>query len=182
MTYTGAEQKSIEVTKICSIQVPFYGEKNTLVKHGVDVFSGTFEHTEYIFLKCDRFFSINPSANNSPAQDGCYVCNEFNINEVERFAFLSKAVFVLLKQICDHRCSLQKPTSLIANDWHAGALSGLLKYMGFAQSETGKMDASLAQELSQIPVIHIVHHLGYQGWDYENTSKLLNSLYLSFLY
>ena len=39
------------------------------------------------------------------------------------------------------------------------------------------MDAVLAREIKSIPVIHIAHHLGYQGWDYENTSKILNSLY-----
>ena len=31
--------------------------------------------------------------------------------------------------------------------------------------------------IRSIPIIHIAHHLGYQGWDYENTARLLNSLY-----
>ena len=58
-----------------------------------------FGDTDYIFLSNDRFFSINPHKDNPSAQDGCYVYNEFGINEVERFAFFSKAVYALIKNI-----------------------------------------------------------------------------------
>ena len=66
---------------------------------------------------------------------------------------------------------------VIANDWHSGALSGLTKYFTVAQAEALRMKPELADKLKALPIVHIAHHLGYQGWDYELTSKLLNSLY-----
>ena len=39
------------------------------------------------------------------------------------------------------------------------------------------MSSELARKLKTLPVVHIAHHLGYQGWDYDNTAKILNSLY-----
>ena len=176
--YEGAEHKKIKVKKVKVVNVPFYGERSTLVKHKVAVYVGKCENTDYIFLANERFFSINPHKFNPSAQDGCYVLNEFGINEVERFAFFSKAVYSLIENICDGRVKeIEKPNALIANDWHSGALGGLMKYLTTAKVETCDMGSDLAEEMKSIPVIHIAHHLGYQGWDYENTSKILNSLY-----
>ncbi len=176
--YVGAEQIEIKIKKLKTIDVPFFGEKNTLVKNKVDVYSGRYNNTNYIFLGNERFFSINTHKNNPPAQDGCYVLNEFGVNEVERFAFFSKAVYVLIKTLCEHKIEgLECPNVLLANDWHSGALSGLTKYFTVAQVEKGSMKPDLAAKIKNIPIVHIAHHLGYQGWDYENTSKILNSLY-----
>lgn len=176
--YTGAEKKTIRLTKIIRIKVPFIGSRNTLVKHNVDVYGGTFNNVDYLFLQNDRFFSINPHPDNNPAQDGCYILNSDNINEVERFAFFSKAVYCLIKQLAEKsNPAIKMPNLLVANDWHSGALSGLLKYFTLAQTEAGTMDKELAEKLGKIPVIHLAHHLGYQGWDYNNTSRILNSLY-----
>lgn len=176
--YHGAENKQIKLKKIKVITVPFVGDRHSLNKYKVTVYTGKFENTNYIFLSSDRFFSINPHQNNPSAQDGCYVLNEFGINEVERFAFLSKAVYVLLKEIFDGKISeIAAPNVLIANDWHSGALAGLTKYFTNAQLAAQKMSCVLADKLKNLPVIHVAHHLGYQGWDYDNTSKILNSLY-----
>lgn len=176
--YVGSEHKSVKISKIKTINVPFYSDRASLVKHKVTVYTGRCNNTEYIFLANERFFSINPHKFNPSAQDGCYVMNEFGINEVERFAFFSKAVYELIENICDKRVKeIAKPNNLIANDWHSGALAGLTKYLTTAKVETCDMSSDLANEIKSIPVIHIAHHLGYQGWDYENTSKILNSLY-----
>ncbi len=176
--YVGAEGTEIKLKKVKTIDVPFFGERNSLVKNKVDVYTGRYSNTDYIFLGNERFFSINPHKNNPPAQDGCYVMNEFGINEVERFAFFSKAVYVLIRDLCDRGVDgVACPNVLIANDWHSGALSGLTKYFTVAQVENGRMKPELAAKIKNIPVVHIAHHLGYQGWDYENTSKILNSLY-----
>lgn len=177
-TYTGAEHKQIELKLLAKLDVPFIGEKQTLVKHKVEVYSGHYNNSDYIFLANDRFFNIDPHKDNPPAQDGCYIMNKNGINEVERFAFFSKAVYVLLKTIFEGRLKeLEAPNVIIANDWHSGALSGLFKYFTVAQVENQHMTEELADRLKTIPVVHIAHHLGYQGWDYENTSKILNSLY-----
>ena len=176
--YCGAEHRSCEVKKIKTIEVPFLGERSVLVKYKVNVYTGTYNGTPYIFLSNDRFFDINPHENNPSAQDGCYVLNRSGINEVERFAFFSKAVYVLLKTLCSEGVKgLDCPNVVIANDWHLGALSGLMKYFTTAQVEAKMMDAELAEKIRKIPVVHIAHHLGYQGWDYDNTVKILNSLY-----
>ena len=176
--YTGAEHRSIKLEKIKTITVPFIKSKNALSKHKVDVYTGKYANSNYIFLSNDRFFSINPNAENPSSQDGCYILNESGIDEVERFAFFSKAIYVLLKELCDKNTKgIDCPNVIIANDWHSGALAGLTKYFTIAQVEAKSMSETLADKIKNIPIIHIAHHLGYQGWDYENTSKILNSLY-----
>lgn len=176
--YHGAEHKDVKVEKIKDIIVPFVGDHQALVKYKVGVYTGHFGSSDYIFLDNSRFFSINLHKDNPSAQDGCYVLNEFGINEVERFAFFSKAVFILISDICSLKIKgIKEPNILVANDWHSGALAGLMKYFPTAQEEAGLMSTVLAERLKHIPIVHIAHHLGYQGWDYENTSKILNSLY-----
>lgn len=176
--YTGTENKKIQLKKIRVITVPFAAERPALHKFKVTVYTGVFNNTNYIFLANDRFFSINPHPNNPSAQDGCYVMNEFGINEVERFAFFSKAVYELLKEIFEGKIKdISRPNVLIANDWHSGALSGLTKYFTKAQIEAQRMSPELAEKMKALPIVHVAHHLGYQGWDYDNTSRILNSLY-----
>lgn len=176
--YIGAEKAKTEVKKVRTIEVPFLGDRVALIKYKVNVYIGSFNDANYIFLSNDRFFSINPHPLNPSAQDGCYVLNESGINEVERFAFFSKAVYILIKSLCEKPLKeIALPNVLIANDWHSGAMAGLMKYHTTAQVECGMMNKDLAGRIKNIPVIHIAHHLGYQGWDYDNTSKILNSLY-----
>lgn len=178
MVYTGTENKKIQLKKIRVITVPFAADRPALHKFKVTVYTGVFNNTNYIFLANDRFFSINPHPDNPSAQDGCYVMNEFGINEVERFAFFSKAVYELLKEIFEGKIKdISRPNVLIANDWHSGALSGLTKYFTKAQIEAQRMSPELAEKMKALPIVHVAHHLGYQGWDYDNTSRILNSLY-----
>ncbi len=176
--YTGTENKKIQLKKIRVITVPFAADRPALHKFKVTVYTGVFNNTNYIFLANDRFFSINPHPDNPSAQDGCYVMNEFGINEVERFAFFSKAVYELLKEIFEGKIKdISRPNVLIANDRHSGALSGLTKYFTKAQIEAQRMSPELAEKMKALPIVHVAHHLGYQGWDYDNTSRILNSLY-----
>lgn len=176
--YTGTENKKIQLKKIRVITVPFAADRPALHKFKVTVYTGVFNNTNYIFLANDRFFSINPHPDNPSAQDGCYVMNEFGINEVERFAFFSKVVYELLKEIFEGKIKdISRPNVLIANDWHSGALSGLTKYFTKAQIEAQRMSPELAEKMKALPIVHVAHHLGYQGWDYDNTSRILNSLY-----
>lgn len=176
--YFGTEHRSVPVRKVKDIVVPFMGPRQTLLKYKTGVYTAHYDNTDYIFLACDHFFSINTHPENPSAQDGCYVLNEYGVNEVERFAFFSKAVYVLIRDICSLKIKgIEEPNILVANDWHSGALAGLMKYFTTAQNEAGVMSSVLSERLKHIPIVHIAHHLGYQGWDYENTSKILNSLY-----
>jgi len=176
--YNGAEHISIDLKKVRTFEVPFFSDRAALVKYKVSAYVGKHSNVRYIFLSSDRFFDITPHKENPPAQDGCYVKNRYNVNEVERFAFFSKAVYALIKSLCEKPSKeIRLPNVIIANDWHSGALAGLLKYFTTAQVDEGLMSADLADEIKNIPVVHIAHHLGYQGWDYDNTSRILNSLY-----
>ena len=176
--YSGAENRSVKVDLLGKFSVKFMNEKRKLVKNNVEVYKGEYNGVPYIFLANNRFFSIQPHKSNPPAQDGCYILNEFHIDEVERFAFFSKAVFCLLENICDKKIKkIDLPNSLIANDWHSGAIAGLTHYFTAARQLCGTINNKTAETLKNIPIIHIAHHLGYQGWDYQHTAKLLNSLY-----
>ena len=176
--YEGAESRNTVIKKIKTITVPFVGDRSALVKYKVNVYTGASGNTDYIFLENPRFFSINPSPDNPSAQDGCYVLNEFGIDEAEKFAFFSKCVYKLVEEIVKGNIKeINLPNVLLANDWHSGAVSGLMKYFTVAQVEANLMDDKIARKIKNIPVVHIAHHFGYQGWDYENTAKILNSLY-----
>ncbi len=176
--YRGAQNKSVEVELVATLDVPFFNTEEKLFNNKTNIYKAQFNEVDYIFIQNDRFFSINPHKENPSAQDGCYVRNEFDINEVERFAFLSKAVYILLKECALNKTeSIQLPNILIANDWHIGALTGLCKYSTIAEAYKKTLEQSAANAIRNIPIIHIAHHLGYQGWDYPNTARLLNSLY-----
>ncbi|MBQ9234957.1 MAG: glycogen/starch synthase [Alphaproteobacteria bacterium] len=174
--YHGAEHCDITLKRRALLTVPFISDADcqTFTDYPVEVYTGFHENTPYIFLKNEHFFSINPSKKNPPAQDGCYILNEHNVNEVERFAFFSKAVYTLLLHFLG---TSDYPNVIIANDWHSGTISGLTKYLPLAMSEKGQMDEETSDALRSLPVVHIAHHLGYQGWDYDNTARILNSLY-----
>ncbi len=176
--YYGAEGKTVDVKKIKSFQVEFQGKQNRLRKFMVAVYEGELHGVTYYFMHNENFFSINPAADNPSGQGGCYVLNENGVDEVERFAFFSKCVYTLLESITllpeKH---LTLPNILIANDWHSGALSGLTKYLTRAKVYAGRLPQAVADTISRIPVVYIIHHMGYQGWDYKNTARILNSLY-----
>jgi len=176
--YTGSENKEIKVTLIGTINVPFCDEESVLTIYPVEIYHGILGDVPYVFLRNERFFSINPSKNNPSTQDGCYVLNEYEVNEVERFAFFSKTIWVLLTEsFSGHLRGLKFPNILLANDWHSGALGGLCKYLSLVQADETKLPHDVANKIENLPLIHIAHHLGYQGWDYPNTARLLNGLY-----
>lgn len=179
-TYQGAENNVISVEKIATLKVPFQNLRKNMIKHEVKIYKGTFNSVIYYFLYNEKFFSINPHKNNPSTQDGCYVFNENGINEVERFAFFSKAVYQMLLESANGKINrLDTPNILLANDWHSGALAGLCKYGTTTQLYNKSITPNCAATLTGIPIIHIAHHLGYQGWDYPNTTRLLNALYES---
>ena len=172
--YEGAEHKTITLQKMKDFTVSFMDAEENFVDYKVEAYTGLDEHTKYIFLANEHFFGISPHRDNPPAQDGCYIMNEHGVNEVERFAFFSKAVYELFKLLAMENL---EPNVIIANDWHSGALSGLMKCLPLALLEKGLISEEEADKIRAVPIIHIAHHLGYQGWDYENTARILNSLY-----
>ena len=175
--YFGSENKKIEVEKLGTIEVAFADENNNFTLYPVEIYSGYMNNVRYIFLRNERFFAIAPSKQNPSQQDGCYVLNKYNINEVERFAFFSKAIWTLLCASATGNLKLKAPNIILANDWHSGAISGLCKYLTPLKADDNKISPQAALKIEHLPIVHIAHHLGYQGWDYENTARLLNGLY-----
>lgn len=178
--YTGAENRSVEIRKVANINVPFVGKNHVINNFKVGVYTAQRGSVEYIFLKNRRFFTITTDYRNPDCQDGCYVLNKLGVDEVERFAFFSKAVYVLLRTLCQDRAGIEKlscPNVLIANDWHSGAIAGLTKYLTTMLQKLGRLEKKIADKIRNIPVIHLAHHLGYQGWDGKNTVRILNALY-----
>ena len=179
-TYIGAENNVVEITKIADINVPFVGKNKRVNKFKVGVYGAKKGPVEYIFLRNRYFFTITTNYRNPDCQDGCYVLNKLGVDEVERFAFFSKAVYVLLLNLVQKNPNLQNiacPNVLLANDWHSGALAGLTKYLTYMLNKNNKINEDCANIINNIPVVHLAHHLGYQGWDCKNTIKILNSLY-----
>lgn len=175
--YTGAEGKKTKVKKIKTLKILFAG-KLKLREFATEIYEGEYNGVVYYFLRCDHFFGIYPSEKNPSGQTGCYVLNKNGVDEVERFAFFSKAVYQMLEVLAAQKDGFATlPNILIANDWHSGALSGLTKYLTMAKNYVGRLPLETAQKIKRIPIIHIAHHMGYQGWDYNNTSRILNSLY-----
>ena len=175
--YIGSENKKTEIEKLGQIDVMFADNDNNLVSYPVEIYRGFLNEVKYIFLKNEHFFSINPSKKNPSTQDGCYILNSNNIDEVERFAFFSKTVWTLLCEVLKGHIAIKTPNILIANDWHSGALGGLCKYLSILKADDEQLSHEIASKISNLPLIHIAHHLGYQGWDYPNTARLLNALY-----
>lgn len=176
--YAGSENCAIEVQQTATIKVSFLNRRKTFSRHNVTIYKGCLNNVDYYFFHNEKFFSITPHNDNPSTQDGCYVLNSGGINEVERFAFFSKSVYTLMKETAAGNIkNIATPNILIANDWHSGALAGLCKYGATASLFNGTIAPRTAEIVRGIPIIHIVHHLGYQGWDYPNTAKILNSLY-----
>ena len=57
-TYYGAEHKSINLSLVQSVYVPFMNEKEEIIDYKVNVYTGKCDNTSYIFLENDRFFNI----------------------------------------------------------------------------------------------------------------------------
>ena len=177
--YKGAENKQLKVEFLGNMRVTFADATSSDLKdYTVKIYQGFFSGVRYIFLKNEHFFSIDPSPLNPSTQDGCYIFNVHNVDEVERFAFFSKAVYTLLvKTLTGNFKKIKTPNVMIANDWHSGALGGLCKYLTRVKAHEGAFSESVAEKIENIPIVHIAHHLGYQGWDYKNTARFLNGLY-----
>lgn len=131
-------------------------------------------NTKYKFLRNDKYFGKIP---NDGKKVTPYVPNNNGVGESERFAFFSKSVANYVKELKKNNPE-EAPNVIDANDWHAGPLTAQFRYLIPAKAQDGtKEDKKIADELKNIPIVYTVHNLEYQGWDYENTNKIMNLLY-----
>ncbi len=164
-----ANGSEINLKEVKKLYVPAY-ENGKQKNKPVSVLAGKMGNTNYIFLRNSEYFDVKPAPDNLPVKEGAYVLNRKGIDETERFAFFSKAVYELMKARKEKEIEgVPEPNIVVANDWHAGSIASLTRYKGIAEKE--------GQPLKDIPIVHIVHNLQHQGWDYGNTDKILNTLF-----
>ncbi len=177
--YTGAEKKQIELTKVSTMPVKVYDDgKKKLKTQEVDVLTGSLNGTKYIFLRNDKMFGITPGKDNNPACSGAYVKNDQGVGETERMAFMSKAVYQLMKDAKEGKAQeIEAPNVMIANDWHASAVSSLMRYDAPVVHEQKGMSDETYEYIKNTPIIHITHNAQYQGDDWQNADKIFRTLF-----
>ncbi len=177
--YTGAEGKKIDLVKEGSMSIKVYNDKTGSYKNeNVDILTGTLNGSKYIFLRNDKIFSMNPHKDNKSECKGAYVLNDNKVSEAERMTFFSKAVYQLMRDAKEAKVqNVEAPNVMIANDWHASAISSMMRYDAPVVHEQKKMSDETFEYIKNTPVIHITHNAQYQGSDWQNADKIFRTLF-----
>lgn len=126
-----------------------------------------------IFVKNDNYFNENLYDSTLTAE------------ETEKFAFLSKAVYMLAKVKVNNALNsgekefncvkdlkinsshafdnLKAPNSMILNDWHAGTIAGLCRYRAPMEYNYREIPKNTYEALKDMPLLEIGHNLSCQG-------------------
>lgn len=140
---------------------------------------------------------------------GDIYANNFNADEPEKFAFLSKAVYQLAEAKVSQALGKQKtglgeinivdkeaydsvnpPVSMILNDWHAAPLAGLLRYKAPMENAYNVIDDDVKDALRDMPLLMIGHNAGIPGGTRGDSiersdmvaENIVNTLYDSYAY
>lgn len=182
LRYKGAEGKVIELKRIGELPIRVF-EAGKFKTQKAEILTGELNGTRHIFFRNDKYFDVTRNASTHPACQGPYVNNKFNINETQRMAYFSKAVYeYMLKTKTDETFSADRPNILVANDWHASSISALMRYLAPIKHERDKgssaknvMTDGLYDFIRSVPIVHITHNAMYQGR--EKDGKRANSIY-----
>lgn len=173
------EPYSLELNKVVEFQTQaFRNEKyeNQLV----EVFIGQdAKGVQKMYFKNSDYFKSTGLYDNSQ-----------KASEPERFAFFSKAVYDFIKLKADSKSTtaynifnadsfkaIKVPDAMILNDWHAGGLASLLRYKAPIEGHFGELNQTVANDLSSMNLVNIVHNADYQGISWEHGSEMLNTLF-----
>lgn len=160
--YKGAEKQEVNLEKLGTIPVKVYNEEKKSYKtDDVDILTGTLNGTKYIFLRDDKMFNISPARDNDPKCKGPYVKSNNGIGEHERMAFLSKVTYELIKNVKTN--GVDAPNVIVANDWHASAISALMRYDAPVVHEQKKISDETYEHIKNTPIIHITHNAQFVG-------------------
>lgn len=134
-----------------------------------------------IFVKNDNYFNGNIYEPTPTAE------------EVERFAFLDKAVYQLAKYKVNKALPLKEkevdynqlanlkiyntdalekigaPKAMMLNDWHAGTIAGLLRYRAPMEYNYDEIRGSVMSALRDMPLLMLGHNLGQQGKSHDGS-------------
>lgn len=171
----------VGLKKVADVNVPIFDEwkdGGEVVKRPVIVYKATIGTTPYLMIHDPEVFNTDEGENNKGCE-GCYVDNKFGYGENIRFAYFSKCVYELAKQLKNEEVSgdatdktadktekgeqLKAPNVMIMNDWHVGSLAPLMKYMSVAEKEQNNLPEETAKYFNETPTVFIAHNLGYQG-------------------
>lgn len=173
----GKNRINLELKDSFEVRV-YNAKKQKFVDEKVDVLTGEFNGTKYVFFKNDKYFNIDPSPKNNPQCKGCYALSVNNIGETERMAFLSKASYTYMKRIKEGAVKDEKaPTTIIANDWHASAISALMRYEAPVAHDQGKLSDETYDYIKNTPIVHITHNAQVQGSDDQNADAIFRTLF-----
>lgn len=115
--------------------------------------------------------------------------------ETERFAFFGKAVYDFMKLKADTNSmtsyeitnkaifdEIKFPDAMIMNDWHTGALAGLIKLKAPVEGAFKELNSGVAEQFANINLINVVHNLDYQGSSWQHASEIINTLFDKYAY
>ncbi len=201
--------RMIEIRPIGKVNVPIYNpQTNTRLQDTeVQLYKGYADYTinresnepngdgtEYIFLhtpqqRIDEFgnkvsnaeiFNIE-DRDKTPNNKTPYANNKGGTDEVTRMAFFSKAVYTMMKDAKEGKLKeIEAPNSVLLNDWHAGGLAAMMRYVANAEADTGKISKETGLYFNDVPTIFIAHNLEHQGstgWDDNKRTSIFATLF-----
>ena len=170
----------------------------------VEVFkNGTTEHQPVDFYMADNNGKKLVFVRNKNFKGAIYDSTTQSA-ESEKFAIFNKAVYNLAKtkvaEALGEELSastfiekfpayseLAAPNSMILNDWHAGAMSGLLRYKAPMEYNYNEVNKETFEALKDMPLLMIGHNLKVQGASHYGeatqagnnnvTQNIINTLY-----
>lgn len=181
-----------------TIDVPVYNNRDgntNLSSNEVRVFKTEFNGTEYLFLDTsnpftkmrfdkdpDNFDMFNIEAHKG--KNNAYVeSKKSRRDDIDRMAFFSKATYETMKAAKEGKLNgLDAPNIALLNDWHAGPVAALTKYMATAEADYGQIDKDTGKYFSELPTIFIAHNMGFLGATRgdQDREKIFNTLFQGF--
>ena len=190
-SYNYKNGRKLKLDYLGKMNVPIFNSNTntSLQDNEVRVFRGRLKNTDYIFLD-----TSNPGATNENGEKLYEQADIFNINSVlggadnaycvsrkshtdavTRMAYFSKSVYELMKASKEGRIKgLPAPNVALLNDWHAGPVASLVKYMANAEADAGIIKPGTGKYFDKLPTIYITHNTRYQ----EGSSNDLHRLTL----
>lgn len=178
-----------------TIDVPVYNTRDgntNLSSNEVRIFQADFKGTNYLFLDTsnpytemrfgddpDNFDMFNIEAHKG--KNNAYVdSKKSRRDDIDRMAFFSKAAYETMKAAKEGKLEgLTAPNVAVLNDWHAGPVAALTKYMATAEADYGQIDKETGKYFNELPTIFIAHNMGYLGATRgdQDREKIFNTLF-----
>jgi len=76
--------------------------------------------------------------------------------------------------------TLKAPDAILANDWHAGPIAALCRYLTPLKNHFNEISSTTANHMTDVPIFTLVHNAEYQGASYESTEPILNTMFGKF--